>query len=87
VTVEFQALKAAGLAVEASVRKEQSARSSFEIAAKKFRYGAAPQVEYLDAQTTYTGASVSRVISRYDYLIQQARLEGAAAWCDLNRYR
>jgi outer membrane protein len=87
VTVEFQALKAAGLALEASIQKEHSARSAFEIAAKKYQYGAAPQVEYLDARTTYTGASVSRVISRCEYLIQQARLEGAAAWCDLNRYR
>lgn len=83
---EFYALEAARLGLEAAIEREQSAKSSFEIVAKKYQYGMAPQVEYLDAQTAFTGAAVNRAISRFDYLIQEARFEWAAALDDVNRY-
>jgi len=83
---EFYALEAARLGLEAARERERSANSSFEIVAKKYRYGMAPQVEYLDAQTTLTGAAVNRAISRFDYLIQEARFAWAAALDDINRY-
>lgn len=83
---EYHALEAARLGLQAALEREQSAKSSFEIVAKKYRYGMAPQVEYLDAQTVYTAAAVNSVISRCDYWIQQARFEWAAALDDLERY-
>lgn len=83
---EYYALTAVRQAINAARKKEQSAKKSFEIVSKKYEYGMAPQIEYLDARTTYTNAAINSIIARYDYLIQKAKFERASALSDIDRY-
>ncbi|MFC2169916.1 TolC family protein [Acidobacteriota bacterium] len=83
---EYHALEAARKSVAAALEKEKSARASFIIVSKKFEHGAALQIEYLDARATYTNASINSIIAHYDFFIQDAQLERAAALSDLNKY-
>ena len=45
----------------------------------KYEEGMTSQIEYLDAQTTLTNASISAIISRYDYHITYAEFERITA--------
>ncbi|MBN2345161.1 MAG: TolC family protein [Candidatus Aminicenantes bacterium] len=83
---EYRGLEAAELMLEATRQREKSSRGSFAIVAAKFRSGMAPQFEYMDAQTVFAEAAMAVIVARYDCLIQQARLEQAAALVDLERY-
>jgi len=83
---EYHSLKAAWLAIAAAREKKHSAKKSFKIVSKKYEYGMAPQIEYLDARTTYTNAAINSIIARYDYFIQKAKFERASALSDLNKY-
>jgi outer membrane protein len=83
----FHTLKAAEEAVQAAKEREKSARESFNIVEKKFNHGAAPQIEYIDARTTLTSASISAILARFDYLISNAALERAAALINLEDYQ
>jgi len=62
----------------ASDRKE-SAGKSFAIMKKKFENEMASHLEFIDARTTYTQASVNQTIVEYDYLIKEAELERVTA--------
>jgi outer membrane protein len=83
----YHALNSAGEAVRAAEERERSARESFVIVEKKYGYGTAPQIEFIDARTTYTGASVNTILARFDYLISRTALERAAALIDLEKYQ
>jgi outer membrane protein len=84
---EYQAMRSARLTVTAAQEKMQSTQKSLEIISKKYAHGIAPHIEFLDARTTYTNAAISHIIARYDYQVQQARLERAAALSDLEKYQ
>lgn len=84
---EYQALKTALLKIKAAIKKEESVKKSFEIVSKKYEYGMAPQIEYLDARNTYTNAVISHIIAQYDYFIQNAKFERVSASADLGKYR
>ena len=84
---EYQAMIAARLTVTAAQEKKQSTQRSLEIISKKYAYGTAPHIEFLDARTTFTNAAISLIITRYDYFLQQAKLERAAALSDLEKYQ
>jgi outer membrane protein TolC len=83
---QYHALLAAEKAVEASQQREHSAKKSFEIVTKKYENGMAPQIEYLDARTTHTNASINSILAGYDYLIQRTNFEQAAGLIDLSKY-
>lgn len=64
----------------------QTAERSFEIMSKKFENGVASQIEYLDAQTTLTQASINHIITKYDYKISFAELERTTAINDVPKF-
>ena len=84
---EYHTLQAARLAVTAAREKEHSAKRSFEIVAKKYEFGTAPQIEFLDARTTYTNAAINHILTRYAYLIRMTRLEQVSALSNLEEYQ
>ncbi len=59
--------------------KQKSIEKSFTIVKKKFENEMASQLEFIDARTTFTQASISKTVTEYDYLIKQAELERVAA--------
>ncbi|GAB6282816.1 MAG: TolC family protein [Ignavibacterium sp.] len=69
----------------AELRKE-TAEKSFEIVNKKYENGLASQIEYLDAQTTLTQASINHIITKYDYKISYAELERTSAMNELPQF-
>lgn len=69
----------------AQLRKE-AAEKSFEIMNKKYENGLASQIEYLDAQTELTHASINQVITKYDYKISYAELERTSAMNELPKF-
>ena len=87
VTDAFHALKAARLAVTAATEKEKTAKRSFEIVSKKYEYGMAAQIEFLDARTTFTNAAISHIIARADFFIKKAKFEHASALVNLEKYQ
>ncbi|MGD2295416.1 MAG: TolC family protein [Candidatus Aminicenantes bacterium] len=80
-------LKAARLAVSAAEEKEESARQSYAIVAKKYKNGMEPQITLLDARNTLTNASINRIMTLYDFYIKKAKFERASASIDLDKYR
>ena len=69
----------ANKAILAAKAQENSARKSFEIVERKYNQGMAPQIEYMDAQTTFINAKMNVVVKNYEYSISLAELEKAAA--------
>ncbi len=68
-----------GAAIQTARDRLASARRGFEMVAKRFEQGMAPQVEYLNARTSYTAAGINEIVTRYDYLSRRVRYERAAA--------
>jgi outer membrane protein TolC len=80
---EFEALKAARLAINAATKQEESAKSNFDIVSKKYEHGMSPQIVYLDAQNVYIQAAINETITYAQFFIQYARFERATALFDL----
>jgi outer membrane protein TolC len=83
---KYESLKAAGLAIEAAIQQEESAKSNFDIVSKKYEHGLTPQIVYLDAQNVYTNAAINKIIAYAQFLIQYATFERAAAMMSLEKY-
>jgi len=77
VTDTWYGWKAAQLAMEATEQRVESSQKAFYIVKRKYAEGQASLIEFIDARTTMTTAEVNFIISRYDLLIQYARLEKA----------
>jgi len=71
----FDNLTVARQAIVSANERLASARNSFRIVTRKYEQGMAPQIEYLDARTTYTNAEVNYIISKFDYFIKCAQFE------------
>lgn len=84
---EYHTLQAARLAITAAREKERSAKRSFEIVAKKYEFGTAPQIEFLDARSTYTNAAINHILIRYEYLIRMTKYEQVSALSNLEEYQ
>jgi outer membrane protein TolC len=82
---EYEALKAARLAIDAAIKQEKSAKSNFDIVSKKYEHGMTPQIVYLDAQNLYIQAAINKTITYAQFLIQYARLERATALFNLEK--
>lgn len=82
----YHSLESARLAVIAAREKERASEKSFEIVAKKYEHGMVAQIEYLDAQTTYTNASLNLIMARADYFAKEALFDRASAYTDLKKY-
>ncbi|NIV72270.1 MAG: TolC family protein, partial [Calditrichae bacterium] len=72
-------LKVARRTVIATNERLNSAKKSFQIVNKKYSQGMAPQIEYLDARTSFTNAGVNQIIARYDLQIRLAEFERVIA--------
>jgi outer membrane protein TolC len=81
----YDDLIVASKSIDVTRQQLESARASFKIVQRKYEQGMATQVEYLDAQTTLTNASISAVISKYDFYITYAEFERIAAKYQLER--
>jgi outer membrane protein len=81
---EYEALKAARLAINAAIQQEESAKSNFDIVSKKYEHGMTPQIVYLDAQNMYIKAAINKTITYAQFLIQYATFERVAALLSLN---
>jgi outer membrane protein TolC len=77
-----QAYEAAAVARKAIVTAEArlaAARRSFELVRRRYEEGIAPQVEFLDARTSFTNAELNRIQTVYRYATRYVELERAAA--------
>jgi outer membrane protein TolC len=75
----YEAAAVARAAIETARARVAAARRTFELVARKYQEGAAPQVEYLDARSAYTRAELNHVLTRYEYALRYVELERAAA--------
>lgn len=83
----YHSLEATRLAVKAAAEKERTAKKSFEIVSKKYEYGMAAQIEFLDSRTTFTNAAFSHIIARADFFIKKSQFERVSALVDLEKYQ
>lgn len=83
VTTAWQSAAVARSGVRTAEDRLQSARRTFELVRRKQEEGAASQLEFLDARTTFTNAALNLVITRYDYYLRRVALERAAASYDV----
>lgn len=83
VTTAWQSAAVARSAIHTAEERLASARRSFELVRRKQEEGAASQLEFLDARTSFTSAALNLVITRYDYYLRRVALERAAASYDL----
>ena len=77
-----QAYEAAVVARDAIATAEArllAARRSFELVRRRYEEGLAPQVEFLDARTSFTNAELNRTQTVYRYATRYVDLERAAA--------
>jgi outer membrane protein TolC len=65
--------------INVTKKQIESADASFKIVRKKYEEGVAAQVEYLDAQTTLTNATINAIITKYDFFIIYAEFEKITA--------
>ena len=61
--------------INVAQQRFKSSQASFKIISKKYEEGVSPQIEYLDAQTNLSRASINEVLSEYDFYITYADFE------------
>ncbi|HEX8391051.1 MAG TPA: TolC family protein [Longimicrobium sp.] len=75
----YEAAVVARAAIATAADRVAAARRTFELVARKYQEGAAPQIEYLDVRAALTRAELNLVITRHDYALRRVELERAAA--------
>jgi outer membrane protein TolC len=75
----YEAAAVARAGIATAREREAAARRTFELVARKYQEGAAPQIEYIDARSARTRAELNLVLTRYDYALRYVELERAAA--------
>lgn len=80
----FRAAEVARAAIATAEDRVAAARRTYQIVARKYEEGMAPQIELLDARTTLTSAELNLIVTRYGYAARRVELERAAALRDLN---
>lgn len=76
----YYELEAAELALASAEAEVKSTASTFDIIRQRYRQRKASVIEYQTAETNYANAKTTLVISKYDVLISQAKLERATAY-------
>lgn len=79
VTDAYHSLLVAEDSKLAAESEERSANKSFEMIARMYKEGIAPQISYMDARNAKTRAEVGAVNALYDLLIKQAEWEKSTA--------
>ena len=84
VRTAYDALQVAKKSLLAADARNEAARRSYELVARRYAEGMASTLELLDARTTYTSAELNRVLTRHDYFARRVELERAAALRNLD---
>ncbi|MGD8780073.1 MAG: TolC family protein [Ignavibacteria bacterium] len=84
VRTAYYNLDAAKKSITTANDRLTTSQKSFEIVAKKYKEGMAPQIEYLDSRTSLTQAEVNKIVTKYDYLIRCAEFEKVTAAYPVN---
>lgn len=71
----YYELQAAQEAVQTAKIRLKTAKAAFKIVDKKYQNGQAGLLEFQNARNEMTSAEINLIISKYDYLIQQAEFE------------
>ena len=79
VTEAYHNVQVALESIEAADAQKKSARKSFSIIEKQYAQGMAPQIAFIDARSTKTGAEVNAIVTLYDYWIKLAEWEKITA--------
>ncbi len=79
VRTDWQAARVAGHAIASANDRLGSAERNYTLVERKYREGAATQVELIDARTSFTAAQLNRILTTYDYFSRCVELERAAA--------
>ncbi len=75
----WRAAEVAGQARLTAADRLASAERNYGLVDRKYRAGAAPQVELIDARTSYTAARLNLILTTYDYFARCVDLDRAAA--------
>ncbi len=79
VRTAWEAARVARGAIVTAGDRLESARRTFELVRRRHEAGAASQIDFLDARTTYTSASLNQILTTYDYYLRRVELDRAAA--------
>lgn len=79
VTQAHEAVLVARDAIATARARQESAARSFQLVSRRFSEGLAPLVEFIDARTSSTSASLNLIVTTYDYYAKRVDLDRAAA--------
>jgi outer membrane protein TolC len=72
-------------AIATAEERLAAAERTYQLVARRWQEGIAPQIELLDARTSFTAAGLNLILTRYEYAARWVELERAAALRDLDR--
>ena len=75
----YDAAQVARRAIETADARLAAARRGYELVARRYAEGIAPQIELIDARTAFTSAQLNRILTGYEYALKYVELERAAA--------
>ncbi len=75
----WRAAQVAGQSMTTAGERLRAARRNYELMDRRYREGAAAQVELIDARTSYTSARLNQILTTYDYYARCVDLDRAAA--------
>jgi outer membrane protein TolC len=79
VRIAWESARVARGAITTAGDRLESARRTFELVRRRHEAGAASQIEFLDARTAYTSASLNQILTTYDYYLRRVELDRATA--------
>lgn len=81
----YNLLRASLAAIIAARKEKEAAEISFRIVEKKYKYGTASQIEFIDARTAFTKSATNHILACYEHLINQVKFELVTAKIDLSK--
>ena len=85
VRTAYRGAQVARGAIATAEERLAAAERTYQLVARRWQEGIAPQIELLDARTSFTAAGLNLILTRYEYAARWVELERAAALRDLDR--
>ncbi len=79
VRTSWESAQVARSAIATAGDRLESARRTFDLVRRRHEAGSAAQIEFLDARTAYTSASLNQILTTYDYYLRRVALDRASA--------
>ena len=79
----YDAATVARGAIETADARLAAARRTYQLVARRYQEGMAPQIELIDARTAFTQAELNRILTGYEYAGRYVELERVAALRDM----